>query len=124
MEDLFRLHHEVSGDTKEHLLLDADVFIQTSRFEGMPLGVLEALGYGLPCLVTEGTNLAKEISAHHAGWNGGGTAKEIAEKLLKAMAERDRFNEYGERGRLFVKEFFSWDVIGKKAVEGYRNLIG
>ena len=51
--DIIKLHHEVTGEVKEKLLLDSDIFIQTSRFEGMPLGIIEALSYGIPCLITE-----------------------------------------------------------------------
>ncbi|MBO5496546.1 MAG: glycosyltransferase, partial [Oscillospiraceae bacterium] len=50
IEDLTTLSPAISGQEKEDTLLGADVFVQTSRFEGMPLGILEALSYGIPCL--------------------------------------------------------------------------
>ena len=57
LRNVVQLHPAVSGKEKEKVLLDADIFIQTSRFEGMPMGILEAQSYGVPCLVTKGTTL-------------------------------------------------------------------
>ena len=59
--DIVKLNHEIVGSAKEEEMLSADLFIQTSRFEGLPVGILETLSYGLPCIVTEGTNLAEFV---------------------------------------------------------------
>lgn len=120
---IVRMHHEVSGEYKEQLLLDSDIFIQTSRFEGMPLGILEALSYGLPCLVTDGTNLGTEITSNRAGWNGKSNVEGIASALLKALDEKNNYYEYGKHGRAFVKEKFSWEIIGQQAISEYEKLI-
>lgn len=123
VEGLVELHHEVSGQYKEQLLLESDVFMQTSRFEGMPLGILEALSYGLPCLVTNGTNLSHEISYNQAGWAGGSSATDISNTILKVIKEKDVFSEYGKNGREYVRKNYSWDVIGKLAIEEYEKLL-
>ena len=49
------------GKSKEQVLLDADVFIQTSRTEGLPTAVLEAMSYKIPVLITKGTGLYDDI---------------------------------------------------------------
>lgn len=43
----------VGGDTVRSLLSEAAVCVQTSRWEGMPLSVLQALAAGVPCVVTD-----------------------------------------------------------------------
>ena len=123
VEELVELHHEVSGQYKEQLLLEADVFMQTSRFEGMPLGILEALSYGVPCLVTDGTNLSHEISYNLAGWAGGSNAIDISNAILKVIKEKNEFSEYGKNGREYVRKNYSWDVIGKLAIEEYKKVL-
>ncbi len=123
VEQVVTLNHEVSGDYKESLLLSSDVFIQTSRFEGMPLGILEALSYGLPCLVTDGTNLGTEIANNHAGWNGGADVNGIANALLKAMEESALYPEYGNNGRVFVENKYSWPIIGRHAINEFELLL-
>src|SRR5205823_544127 len=45
------------GGEKEALLRSAWVFVHTSRWEGMPSAVLEALAVGCPVVLTAATNL-------------------------------------------------------------------
>lgn len=42
----------VRGDTKDKLLREADVFFLPSYNEGMPMSVLDAMGYALPVVST------------------------------------------------------------------------
>ena len=35
------------------MLKEADLYVSTSSYEGLPIGVLEALGCGTPCLVSD-----------------------------------------------------------------------
>lgn len=121
--DVVSLHHEVAGEQKEQILLDSDVFIQTSRFEGMPLGILEALSYGLPCLVTDGTNLGSEITEHFSGWNGGNDADGISKAIMRAIDNKESLLEIGTNGRRFVAEKYSWSKIAEKAIREYSKLV-
>ena len=120
--DIVRLHGPVFADEKERLILEADMFIQTSRFEGMPMGILEALSYGLPCLVTEGTTLAEFVKNNDAGIACHTDAKSVAKAIEDAVASRDRFSEMSEKGRAAVLGDFAWDGIAAKAVEKYSEL--
>ncbi len=123
VEQIVNLNHEVSGNLKEQLLLNSDIFIQTSRFEGMPLGILEALSYGLPCLVTEGTNLGEEVLSYNAGWNGGNDSEGIAKAIEKALDEKKLYPSYGNNGRDFVERTFSWPIIGRTAINEYKKIL-
>lgn len=120
--EIIKLHREVSGIKKENILLNADVFIQTSRFEGMPLGVLEAMSYGLPCLVTEGTNLGDEVKDYSAGWHCENNIDSISEAILKSIKDKEAFIKIGKNGRDFVKTNYSWSIIAKKAIIEYSKL--
>lgn len=123
VQDLVSLNYEIIGEDKARKLLEADIFIQTSRFEGMPLGILEAMSYGLPCLVSEGTAVGEIISEAHAGWVAKTNAKDIANRLAEAVYERSKWAEYGENGRKAVQEKYSWDKVASDTVKYYEKIL-
>ncbi len=124
LEDLVHLHHEVSGEEKKKILLESDVFIQTSRFEGMPLGILEALSVGVPCLVSQGTTLGEQIADNNAGWMAETNAESIAKTILKAVEDKNKLAFYSENGIRFVKEKYAWEKVEQVAIDEYHRIIG
>lgn len=123
VEDIVSLHHEIVGQEKENVLLDSDIFIQTSRHEGMSMGILEAMAYGLPCIVTEGTNLKEFVEENNAGWGAENTVESIADAIVRAVEERGSWMEKSANARAAVQREFDWNVIAKKTLEKYRELI-
>lgn len=123
ISDLVSLNLAILGEDKIKALLDADIFIQTSRYEGMPMGILEAMSYALPCLVTEGTFLGKEVADAQAGWAAETTAPAIAERIVEAVKDRSRWMQFGMNGRRAVQESFSWDTVAEKTVKLYAELL-
>ena len=123
LSELVTLHDKVAGAEKEKILLGADVFVQTSRSEGLPLGVLEALGYGLPVLITEGTNMTEIVSRYNAGFTCETSVDSIADALKKAVLERNNYSSISSSAINLIKENFDWEIIAKKATEDYRKII-
>lgn len=123
IEDLVSLNREIIGKEKKKKLLDADIFVQTSRHEGMPMGILEAMSYGIPCLVTEGTTLGEAVEEVDAGWNAGRNSKDIANSMVKAIQERIKWKDKGYNGLCFVKKDYSWKTVSEQTVKKYQNLI-
>lgn len=121
--DCVKLNHEVIGDEKERVLLNSDIFIQTSRFEGMPLGILEALSYGLPVLITEGTTLGDYVIKYEAGWVAENTVHSISEALLDAIKDRENFKAKSAKGLKLVDENFNWKNIAESTVKQYSSLL-
>lgn len=123
LEDVIYLHHEISGEEKEKAILDADIFIQTSRSEGMPMGILEALSYGLPCLVTEGTSLGEAIEVNDLGWQAQTNIDSIAEILKQSIRERQKLYKKSDNARRFVTDNFSWEYVAKETIEKYNSIL-
>lgn len=124
ISDIVILNHEVAADEKKKKLLDADVFIQTSRSEGMPLGILEALSYGVPCLITEGTTLGFLIELG-GGWLSETNVDSIAYNIRKAITDNENNLLYQKsfRARLSVEKNFSWDEVSLNNLQMYKSLI-
>ena len=121
--DIVHLNHEISGKDKENALLDSDVFIQTSRTEGMPLGILEAMSYGLPVLITEGTRLSDTVAEANSGWTATTDVKAVAEAIERAVIERTTLKEKSSNAVSCIQKSFSWDHISKNTVKSYQELV-
>lgn len=117
------VNERISGEEKENALLSADIFIQTSRTEGMPMGILEALSYGLPCLVTRGTNLGEIIELYDAGWVAEITTESVAEKLEQAIMERNKWEMKSRNARRLVEENFAWDKVEESTIKEYMDIV-
>lgn len=119
--DVVKLHHEISGMEKEKVLLDADVFVQTSRFEGMPMGILEALSYGLPCLVTEGTTVGGFVSKYDAGWSSETTINGILNSFNSVIDNREKLTLKSQGAKAMIADNFTWEKVAKDNIEQYRK---
>ena len=123
LQEIVKLSPAIFAKEKEKVLLDADIFIQTSRFEGMPMGILEALSYGLPCLVTNGTTLWDYVECSNAGWVAETNAQSVFEGVVRAIDEKDNFSAKSLGAIQLIKENFSWDKIAKETIGNYRALM-
>lgn len=121
--EIVTLHHEVSGDKKRKILLDSDIFIQTSRHEGMPMGILEAMGYGIPCLITQGTSLGDITNTYNAGWVAETRLESLVDTLKHAINDMPSFNEKSSNARRLVQENFAWSVIEEATLMKYKSLL-
>ena len=123
VEDLVELNPAVFGEEKAEKLLNTDIFIQTSRSEGLPMGILEALSYGIPCLVTRGTRLGEIIEAYDAGWVAETTAQSIADTILKALDEQNLWEQKSRNAVKLIEENYLWSKVAKDTVTEYRRII-
>lgn len=122
--DIVRLHPPVFGDEKKAEILNSDLFIQTSRSEGMPLGILEALSYGVPCIVTRGTRMAEFVEKNDCGWTCETDAEAISQAIKRALAERGTLKEKSANAVAAVKGAYSWDKVAIDTIRAYKSIIG
>ena len=81
------------------------------------------MAYGIPCIVTDGTNLRGFIEEHHAGWGAENTAQSIGDTIVRAIGERSTWNEKSANARAAVRESFDWDVVAKETLSLYWKLV-
>ena len=116
INDIASVNDEISGKEKERAILDSDIFIMTSRFEGHPMGMIEALAYGLPCLATRGTNMVDVIREYDAGWICDADKQSIKDTLLVAVSEKEKYNGKSVNALMLAKQY-DW----RKLAEFFHN---
>jgi glycosyltransferase involved in cell wall biosynthesis len=114
----------VYGRDKEELLMCAGVFVHTSRWEGMPFAVLEALAMGCPVLVTPATNLGDLVEDYGAGVVVEGSPEAIGQGLTSVLdAPRDRYAAMCSAARRLATERFSWPGVAEQVAAAYRRVL-
>lgn len=122
LEDILVVKEGVFGEDKVKVLCEANFFIMTSRYEGMPMSMIEAMSYGLPCFVTKGTNLSDEIKKHKAGWECDTSIEGIVNGFDDLARDIDDLAEYGQNSLKLSKKY-DWDVIGRRTHDKYREIV-
>ncbi|MDC7723219.1 glycosyltransferase family 4 protein [Priestia megaterium] len=122
LSDFIIKHDGVYGTEKEKALLNSDFFVLTSRFEGHPMGLIEALSYGVPCIVTEGTNMADEIKTYEAGWAVETTVDGIVKAFKNLFSEKKELMRKGQNA-VELSRLYSWEKIAEVSHMEYRKLI-
>lgn len=123
IEDVVKINSAIIGTDKGNALLNSDVFIQTSRTEGMPMSILEAMSYGVPCLVTKGTNMGELVEQYDSGWVSETSSESIAENIKKAILDRELWKRKSANAREMVEENFSWDKVSSETIKRYEEII-
>ena len=112
----------LSGHLKWSALAAAECFVLPSYSEGLSVSVLEAMGMGLPVVITEQCNLP-EVAAHSCGWTIQPKTEQLEAALVDMLgASRDIRLAYGANGRRLVAERFTWPVIGRQMAALYERL--
>lgn len=113
----------IYGTDKDLRLRNTDIFILTSRYEGMPMGLLEAISYGIPSIVTPGTNMSDILKVAEAGWITDLTPQDIAKTIKKAIKDFEENPLRYRKNALKLSKSFNWDTIAGKSIEIYSKIL-
>lgn len=122
LEKVVHFNDGVFGEEKKAILTSSDVFLITSRFEGHPIALIEALSYGLPCIATTGSNMRNEVEKYNAGWCADNEALSIADAIERMINEKQYISAKGYNAKSLAKEY-DWQRIAQKSHEEYVEII-
>lgn len=113
----FEFKGPVAGDQKQACFDQADVFILPTYSENFGIAIAEALANEVPVITTTGAPWS-ELVEHRCGWWVEPGVQGISSALVDAMGcDPGKLEEMGKRGRQLVMEKYSWEKIGKVALQ-------
>lgn len=115
------------GELKMAAYAEAAVFCLPSRQEGFSLAILEALGVGVPCVVTRSRNFP-EVETSGAGVVTPLCAKAVADGmrvvLTDVLASPEARAAMGQRGRALVLSKYTWPRVAEQMLASYVRYTG
>ena len=113
------------GDVSESVLPVlyncADVFVLPSIQEGQGIALLEAQATAKPVVAFNVGGVHEAMLDKETGLLVKPSSRELAESILKLLANCSLREKMGSKGREFVSDNFSWDVCAQKMLQVYRD---
>ena len=107
---------------KEEILRSSSAFVLSSFSEGLPMAVLEAMSYGLPCLISENCNLPEALEKG-AAIKTNPSINEISESL-KILFEMDsaKRKDMTKKAYNYISENHSWHKLTSTIKDLYSSI--
>jgi len=114
----------VQGDLLRELYSNALFYVLPSEIEGLPIGLLEAMSYGLCPLVSDiEENLEVISSGVGCGFSFKSANAESLKQMLEHMLENNvEVKEKGNQAKRLVCELFNWDTAATMTEAIYTGL--
>jgi glycosyltransferase involved in cell wall biosynthesis len=111
----------VQKSEKNSILVDSDVFV-TPSYSGFPHTFLEACACGTPIITTrKGDDL--EWINENAGLVVGYDEKELAEAMIRILADQPLRQRLAENCHTLIRSRFDWKIISKTLETAYERAI-
>lgn len=123
LESIIKVNGAVFGEEKKNLIIKSSAFIQLSRTEGQPLGIIEALSLGMPVLLSDGTGLKEDLKRNNFGVVANCNAVDISNKILDLYSKRKMLNNYSKNSYNFAVNNYTWSRITELALKNYKDVI-
>jgi len=112
----------VEGRTLEELFSNAALYVQPSELEGLSIALLEAMSYGLCCLVSDIPENREAIG--DCGFTFRSTdIGDLTRQMERLLARQETADEVAERARARIRSDFSWDGIALQFEQLYQELL-
>jgi glycosyltransferase involved in cell wall biosynthesis len=114
---------QISQDDLPRWYHQANLYISPSHVDGSSVSLMEALGCGLPCLVSDIPANKEWVFEDENGWLfRDGDVNHLAEKILAAMNQREKLPAIGESARRVAESRADWKKNSEVLMKTYRDI--
>ena len=113
----------VNGEAKQNILRHASVLALPSQHENFGLCVVEALGCGVPVVVSPHVGLAGEIESRGAGWVSPVETEALSNTLAAALGDKEELHRRGAAGKMLAEKF-NWKNVAEMLADLYQRVSG
>jgi glycosyltransferase involved in cell wall biosynthesis len=114
----------VFGADKDAVLDTAGLYVQPSRWDALPMSLIEAMAAGVPCAVSSDLHLASAFRAEGLGLVLPSDLDEAAGLLGKALGDEAQLARWSTSGRAYAEARFGAPRIGTAYLGLYERVIG
>lgn len=108
----------LGGEDRLKALSASDVFVLPAVGEGLSMAMLEAMGAGLPVILSHGCN----FDPHNAGFVVDVDPTQIAEKLHLLLTNNALRQQMGQASRDLIAQHYTWDKVAEQLDTLYQSL--
>ena len=111
----------LGGEERLTALSASDVFALPAVGEGLSMAVLEAMGAGLPVILSPGCNMT-DVEPNGAGYVVEVSPEAIADKLRLLLTDADLRQQMGQASRQLIAQKYTWDTVASKLDSVYQEV--
>jgi glycosyltransferase involved in cell wall biosynthesis len=111
----------LGGEERLNALSAGDVFVLPAVGEGLSMAVLEAMGAGLPLVLSHGCNMT-DVEPNGAGYVVDVSPNAIADKLRLLLTDPDLRQQMGQASRNLIAQKYTWDKVALQLDSVYQQV--
>lgn len=120
LTDYFEFLGWIDKKRKEELLENSDIYLLPSYSEGMPMSILEAMGYGLPIIASNVGGIPEIVINNKNGFlTNPGNIKQFADYLIILIMNSNLRYKMGRQSIHLVESKYSLNIHVKKIMKIY-----
>lgn len=113
----------VLGTEKASLFKFSKVFVLSSYTENFGVAIIEAMGVGVPVVISNKVNIWREIADARAGIVTNCDVGEVADAIEKILGDPVESKNMGARGMQAARELFDWNLVARKILNLYESFV-
>ena len=112
----------ITGKEKLAAYIDADVFVLSSYFESFGMTVVEAIGCGVPIIISDRVGIKDDVLKYNAGIVTSLNSSQIAEAILSILNSQTLAAKLSQNGYKLLEEKYDIKKVGIKMLEAYKKI--